>query len=71
MTEEEARGWIRERFGVPRETLLDRFAALMRAESAHQNLISAASFETLWARHLVDSAQLIGLAEHEIGRAVV
>jgi len=64
MTEEEARGWIRERFGVPRETLLDRFAALMRAESAHQNLISAASFETLWARHLVDSAQLIGLAEH-------
>lgn len=63
MTEEEARGWIRERFGVPRETLLDRFAALLRAESAHQNLISAASFETLWARHLVDSAQLISLAE--------
>ncbi len=62
MTEQEARLWIRERFGVPRETLLERFGELLRAESERQNLISSASFETLWARHFVDSAQLISLA---------
>ncbi|MES2444055.1 MAG: 16S rRNA (guanine(527)-N(7))-methyltransferase RsmG [Pseudomonadota bacterium] len=63
MTEDEARLWVRERFGVPRETMLGRFANILRAESAYQNLISAASFDHLWARHLVDSAQLLPLAE--------
>lgn len=63
MTEEEARAWLRERFGVPRETMLARFADILRAESVHQNLISAASLDHLWVRHLVDSAQLLPLAE--------
>lgn len=63
MTEEEARAWIRTRFGAPRETLLERFGALLRAEATRQNLISAASFEALWVRHFVDSAQLVPLAE--------
>lgn len=62
MTEDEARAWIRDRFGVPRGTLLERFAALLRDEAQRQNLISAASFEALWARHFVDSAQLVPLA---------
>jgi len=61
MTEDEARGWIRETFGVPRETLLVRFADILRDESARQNLISASTLDSLWARHLVDSAQLIPL----------
>lgn len=69
MIEEEARAWVRERFGVPRETLLAEFGDLLRAESARQNLISAASFDSLWARHFVDSAQLIPLAE-EAGEGV-
>jgi 16S rRNA (guanine527-N7)-methyltransferase len=59
MTEEEARRWIVGRFGVSRETLLDRFETLLRGEAERQNLISAASFPELWARHFVDSAQLI------------
>lgn len=63
MTEEEARQWIRDRYGVPRETLLERFADILRDESARQNLISAASLDQLWARHLVDSAQLLTLAD--------
>jgi 16S rRNA (guanine527-N7)-methyltransferase len=63
MTEDEARLWIRERFGVPRETLLDRYEALLREEAVHQNLIAASTLETLWARHLVDSAQLVLLAQ--------
>ncbi len=62
MTEEEARHWVRETFGVSRETLLERFGALLVAESKHQNLIAASTIDTLWTRHLVDSAQLIPLA---------
>lgn len=46
---------------VSRETLdrLDRFAALLRAESGQQNLISASTLDSLWDRHLIDSAQLV------------
>lgn len=62
MTEEEAREWIRGRYGVSRETLLARFADILREESARQNLISASSIDDMWVRHLVDSAQLLPLA---------
>lgn len=63
MTEEEAREWVRARFGVPRETLLARFGALLAAESVRQNLIAASTLESVWSRHLVDSAQLLPLAD--------
>ena len=62
MTEDEAREWIRAHFNVSRETQLTRFGEILREESARQNLISAASFDELWTRHFVDSAQLIPLA---------
>jgi 16S rRNA (guanine527-N7)-methyltransferase len=62
VTEDEARAWIRERFGVSRETLLERYGALLRAEAPNQNLIAASTLDTLWARHFVDSAQLLPLA---------
>ncbi|WP_066798172.1 16S rRNA (guanine(527)-N(7))-methyltransferase RsmG [Sphingomonas soli] len=62
MTEQEARQWIVDRFGVSRETLLDRFDAILRDEATRQNLISSGSFDQLWARHFVDSAQLIDAA---------
>lgn len=63
MTEEEARRWLRERFGVSRETLLERYAELLRDEAQHQNLIAASTFDTIWARHFVDSAQLVPLSK--------
>lgn len=63
MTEVEARQWIVERFGVPRETLLKCFIDLVVAESQHQNLISQATLSSIWLRHVVDSAQLIPLAD--------
>ena len=46
---------------VSRETLerLERFAGLLRREAQHQNLISAATLDDLWNRHIVDSAQLV------------
>lgn len=59
MSEDEARQWIIDRFGVPRGTLLNRYASMLIAASGRQNLISAASVNALWSRHLLDSAQLI------------
>jgi 16S rRNA (guanine527-N7)-methyltransferase len=63
MTEEEARAWLAA-WGVSRETsaALERFVDLLLAETARQNLISAASQAQIWARHIVDSAQLLDLA---------
>ncbi|HYW16029.1 MAG TPA: 16S rRNA (guanine(527)-N(7))-methyltransferase RsmG [Allosphingosinicella sp.] len=60
MNEAEARDQI----DVPRETIdrLEAFADLLRAENARQNLVSKGSLETLWERHILDSAQLIRFA---------
>ena len=46
---------------VSRETFekLEAYAALLREESAHQNLISASTLDSLWDRHILDSAQLL------------
>lgn len=60
MTEDEARAWLAAR-NVPRETFaaLERYIAFLSSESTRQNLIAASTLETLWARHIVDSAQLM------------
>jgi 16S rRNA (guanine527-N7)-methyltransferase len=63
MTEDEARDWARARFDVSRETLLERYAAILREESKRQNLIAASTLDQLWNRHLIDSAQLVPLAD--------
>jgi len=67
MTEEEARSWVREHFGVPRETLLDRFGSIVLAEADRQNLISSGTHAEIWSRHLTDSAQLVPLAQSADG----
>lgn len=59
MTEDEARDWIRSRYDVSRETRLATFVDLLRDESTRQNLVSPSSLEKIWARHIVDSAQLL------------
>lgn len=61
MEEAEARGWVAQRFNVPRGTMdrLDAFAALVREENECQNLVSKASLDRLWVRHIADSAQLL------------
>lgn len=63
MTEAEARQWIVDRFGVEREAKLAAFVALLIAESQHQNLVSKSSIGEIWARHIVDSAQLLAFAD--------
>ena len=49
---------------VSRETStrLERYAELLREESKRQNLVSASTLDHLWERHILDSAQLVGLA---------
>lgn len=61
MTEEEAKAWLTDVLDVSRETLdkLDALRALVIEASKTQNLISAASIDTFWVRHIVDSAQLL------------
>ena len=64
MNEAEARAWVERSFTVPRETMdrLDAFAALLRHENEQQNLVSKASLDRLWLRHIADSAQLLCFA---------
>ena len=49
---------------VSRETLgrLEAYVALIREESARQNLVSAATLDSIWYRHILDSAQLVRYA---------
>lgn len=60
MTEDEARAWLAAR-NVPRETLtqIEAFLAFLAGEATRQNLIAASTLGTVWARHVVDSAQLM------------
>ena len=48
---------------VSRETLerLERYAALLRRWQKAVNLVSAGTLPDLWRRHMLDSAQLLGL----------
>ncbi|WP_417592320.1 16S rRNA (guanine(527)-N(7))-methyltransferase RsmG [Parasphingorhabdus sp.] len=64
MNEEEAQSWFRAEYNVSRETWqrLEIFNALLREEMQRQNLISKASADSLWSRHIVDSAQLVRYA---------
>ena len=46
---------------VSRETIekIEAYGALLREESKRQNLVSAATLDQLWERHILDSAQLV------------
>lgn len=65
MTEDEARTWLIETLDVPRETmeLLERYVTLLLDEATRQNLIAESTRDHVWARHIVDSAQLLALAD--------
>ena len=60
MTEDDARAWLVDHCAVSRETSerIEAFARAVLIENGHQNLISAATEPHIWARHIVDSAQL-------------
>lgn len=60
MTEDDARQWLRDTANASRETFgrIERFVEILIAENTHQNLVAPASVDHIWARHIVDSAQL-------------
>lgn len=62
-SEEAARDWIEATFAPSADQWmrLERFATMLVAESAQQNLISASTIPILWVRHIADSAQLLAL----------
>lgn len=68
MTEDEAREWLQVELSISRETMLelDRFVKFLKYEAKHQNLISAATLDSVWARHIVDSAQLLKLTDDAV-----
>ena len=63
MTEEEAQDWIRQNISISREAerKLFQFEGALIEENERQNLISASTIPSIWSRHIVDSAQLLGL----------
>ena len=65
--EDAARGWLDAVFAPSAEQWrrLERFAAMLVAENAQQNLIAASTVPTLWVRHIADSAQLLALDTRE------
>lgn len=63
-SEVQAREWIAAQPGVDAEALerLELLITLLRSENTQQNLVSAASLQEVWLRHIADSAQLLNLA---------
>ena len=49
------------RRSVSRETIekLEAYVALLKEESARQNLVAASTLDQIWERHVLDSAQLV------------
>lgn len=52
---------------VSRETVerLERYVGMLAAAAGEQNLVSAATLDTVWERHIVDSAQLARFEPHD------
>jgi len=59
--EEEAERWLVSLPECDAQALarIERLIALLREENEHQNLVSRASLEAVWQRHIADSAQLL------------
>lgn len=60
-SESEAQAWVRAlpEWNAAAERRLDQLIAALWAENQAQNLVSAASLDQVWIRHIADSAQLL------------
>jgi 16S rRNA (guanine527-N7)-methyltransferase len=70
MTEEQAQDWLRANIDVSRETgeRLEAFIAFLRREASSQNLIATSTLDSIWSRHVVDSAQLLKLLPDDVAK---
>lgn len=67
MTEEEARIWLSARFDKAEIAKLATIVDAVRSENERQNLVAPSTLDVMWARHVVDSAQLVPLANEKRG----
>ena len=58
-SEEEARAYCARLADPDAMARLERYIAMLEEENCRQNLVSAASFEHVWQRHIADSLQLL------------
>jgi 16S rRNA (guanine527-N7)-methyltransferase len=60
----QAQGWLQDHLNVSRETLdkLEAYSALLIKWAPKINLVGLSTVETLWTRHIIDSAQLLWIA---------
>ena len=65
--EEQAKAFCAERCDKGGLERLERFAAMLAEENGRQNLVSAASLDMVWQRHMADSLQLLVFVEGHVG----
>ncbi|WP_374407226.1 16S rRNA (guanine(527)-N(7))-methyltransferase RsmG [Pelagerythrobacter sp.] len=63
--EEDARAFVAARCDSAALDRLDRFAAALRDENERQNLVAKPTLDSLWQRHIADSAQLLDHVSRE------
>jgi 16S rRNA (guanine527-N7)-methyltransferase len=63
----QARAWLRSLPECDNAAMarLERLVMLLAAENQRQNLVSAASLDAVWSRHIADSAQLLRYVPRE------
>lgn len=66
-SEEQARSWLRTLLECDEAAMarLKVLVELLKQENLQQNLVSAASLDQVWLRHIVDSAQLLSFVPRE------
>ena len=65
--EAEARVWLEQRpeWDATARERLELLVSMLRVENERQNLVSAASLDSVWQRHIADSAQLLSHVPRE------
>ncbi len=66
-SEDQARAWLRAlpEWDAAAAERLELLVALLAEENQRQNLVSAASLDAVWLRHIADSAQLLAHVPRE------
>lgn len=66
-TEEEARDYVAGLCDAPAMERLERLIGALREENRCQNLVASATLDSVWQRHIADSAQLLEFVPRETG----
>lgn len=66
-SEEQARAFVAERCDAAAMQRLETLVVALRDENLKQNLVSKASLDQVWTRHIADSAQLLDHVSRETG----